>query len=79
MRLPIRILDVAVIGLVFPVASILGFVAGQTVGEWCDAPKTGAMVGFFFGVAAGFYNAYQTVRRASLDDEEEERDGFGQS
>lgn len=76
MRLPMRLLDVAVIGLVFPVASVLGFLAGQAVGEWFDTPKTGAMIGFLFGVAAGFYNAYQTIRRVSADEEE---DGFGGS
>lgn len=76
MRLPMRLLDVAVIGLVFPVASVLGFLGGQAVGGWFDAPKTGAMIGFLFGVAAGFYNAYQTIRRVSADEEE---DGFGSS
>jgi len=76
MRLPIRLLDVAVIGLVFPVASVRGVLAGQTVGDWFDAPKTGAMIGFLFGVAGGFYNAYQTIRRVSADEEE---DGFGGS
>lgn len=76
MRLPMRLLDVAVIGLVFPVASVLGFLAGRTVGGWFDAPNAGAMIGFLFGVAAGFYNAYQTIRRVSAD---EENDGFGGS
>ncbi len=72
MRLPVRVLDVAVIGLVFPVASVLGFLAGQTVGDWFGAEKTGAMIGFLFGVAAGFYNAYQTIRRVSADEENDE-------
>ena len=72
MRLPVRVLDVAVIGLVFPVASVLGFLAGQTVGDWFGAAKTGAMIGFLFGVAAGFYNAYQTIRRVSADEENDE-------
>lgn len=76
MRLPVRLLDVAVIGLVFPVASVLGFLAGQMVGGWFDAPKIGAMIGFLFGVAAGFYNAFQTIRRVSADEED---DGFGNS
>ena len=34
------------------------------------------MIGFLFGVAAGFYNAYQTIQRVSADEEE---DGFGGS
>ena len=76
MRLPVRLLDVAVIGLVFPVASVLGFLAGRTVGGWFGAATTGAMIGFLFGVAAGFYNAYQTIRRVSAD---EENDGLGGS
>ena len=75
MRLPTRLLDVAVIGLVFPVASVLGFLAGQSVGGWFGAPSAGAMVGFLFGVAAGFYNAFQTIRRVSVDEENDGVDG----
>ncbi len=76
MRLPVRLLDASVIGLVFPVASVLGFLAGRTVGGWFGAANTGALVGFGVGVAAGFYNAYQTIRRMMA---EEEDDGLGRS
>ncbi len=69
MRLPVRLLDVAVIGLVFPVASVLGLTAGRWVGSWLGAPAAGAMIGLLFGIAAGFYNAWQTIRRVLADEE----------
>ena len=76
MRLPVHLLDVAVIGLVFPVASVLGFLAGRTVGDWFGASSAGAMIGGAFGVVAGFYNAYRTIRRVNA---QEEHDDVGRS
>ena len=70
MRLPRRLLDVATIGLVFPIASALGFLAGRTVGGWFEAPNAGAMIGGLFGVVAGFYNVYQVVQRLNVDEED---------
>ncbi len=70
MRLPRRLLDVATIGLVFPVASALGFLAGKAVGAWFDAANAGALIGGLFGVAAGFYNVYQVVQRLNADQDD---------
>lgn len=70
MRLPRRLLDVATIGLVFPVASVLGYLAGRAIGSWFDAPNGGALIGGLFGVAAGFYNVYQVVKRLNADEED---------
>lgn len=75
MRLPRRLLDVATIGLVFPVASALGFLAGRAVGGWFDSPNVGAMIGGLFGVGAGFYNVYQVVQRLNADEENGDTDG----
>ena len=75
MRLPARLLDVAVIGLVFPVASVLGFLAGRWVGDWFGAPGAGAMIGFLFGVVAGFYNVYQTILRVNAEEENDDFEG----
>ena len=72
MRLPRRLLDAATIGLVFPVATVLGYLAGRAVGGWFDAPNTGAMVGALFGIAAGFYNAFQVVQRLNRDEEQDD-------
>lgn len=74
MRLPRRLLDVATIGLVFPVASVLGFLAGRAIGGWFDAPNGGALIGGLFGVAAGFYNVYNVVQRLNADEEEGDAD-----
>jgi len=79
MRLPLRLLDVAVVGLVFPVASVLGFLAGRAVGGWLGAPGVGALTGGFFGVAAGFYNAWQTIQRLNEDEQAAEDDGIHRS
>ncbi len=75
MRLPRRLLDVATIGLVFPVASALGFLAGRAIGGWFDAANAGALIGGLFGVVAGFYNVYQVVQRLNADEEDDESDG----
>ncbi len=69
MRLPLRLLDVSVMGLVFPVATILGYLAGRAVGGWFDAEAGGALVGSGVGIVAGFYNAYRTVKRLAVDEQ----------
>lgn len=62
-----RLVDYSVIGLVFPVAMVLGFVAGQWIGGWFGRDRLGGVVGGLFGIVAGFYNVYKTV--AKLNDE----------
>lgn len=59
----VRMLDYSVIGLVFPVATVMGFFAGKFVGGWFDATTAGALVGGGLGVLAGFYNVYKMVVR----------------
>jgi len=55
--------EYSVVGFVFPVALVLGFLVGRWVGDWLGGPTVGAAVGVLLGTAAGFYNLWQTVQR----------------
>jgi hypothetical protein len=59
----LRMLDYSVIGMVFPVATILGFFLGKWIGGWFGAPAGGGIIGGGLGVLAGFYNVYKMVVR----------------
>lgn len=63
-----RMLDYSVIGLVFPVAMILGFLAGQWLGGLAGRDKLGGVVGGLLGIAAGFYNVYKMTVKLGRDD-----------
>jgi hypothetical protein len=64
-----RLLDYSVIGLVFPVAMVMGFVAGKWIGAWFGREDLGGVVGGLFGIAAGFYNVYKTVAKLNRDEQ----------
>lgn len=51
------------VGMVFPVAVVLGFLAGRFIGGWLGQATLGAVIGLLFGALAGFYNLFQTLRR----------------
>lgn len=53
----------SVIGLVFPLALAIGFLAGKWVGGWLGHPGAGSGIGLVLGIVAAFYNLYGVVRR----------------
>jgi len=58
----------SVIGFVFPLAMVVGFLAGRWIGGWLGYPGAGSGVGLVVGIGAAFYNLYGVVRR--MDREE---------
>ncbi len=71
--------EYSVVAFVFPVAVAIGFFGGRWVGSLLGAPQTGAVLGALLGTAAGFYNLWQTLRRAERRDRDgrHDRDGEG--
>lgn len=76
-----RIADLSTLGLVFPVALVLGYLAGRYLGGLLGAEKLGGLLGALLGIGAGFYNLIEVVqrldredaRRSEADEEPEER------
>ncbi len=50
-------------GMVFPVAIVLGFFLGRWVGGLFGHPKPGQWVGLILGVATGFWELYKVTLR----------------
>lgn len=63
-----RLLDYSVIGLVFPVAMVIGWFAGRAIGGWLGNPDLGGVIGGLFGVGAGFYNMWEIARKLARED-----------
>lgn len=64
----VKVLDHTALGLVFPVAMILGYLGGRLVGGWFDAAALGGLVGGLVGVVAGFYNVFKLVKKLDRND-----------
>ena len=58
-----RILDLSAVGIAFPVALLLGYFAGRTVGGWFGAERMGALIGTLLGIVSGFYNFFKMIVR----------------
>ncbi|MFW6012183.1 MAG: AtpZ/AtpI family protein [bacterium] len=65
--------EYAIIGLVFPLAMLVGYLLGRWVGGYFGYERAGAAVGLLLGIVAAFYNLYEVVRR--LDARDRERGG----
>lgn len=70
-----RALDYSVVGLVFPVAMILGWFLGRTVGFWFGRPELGGLVGGGLGIVAAFYNVVVTVQKLNREDRQDKGSG----
>jgi hypothetical protein len=55
--------DLLSLGMVFPIAILLGWFIGKWVGGKLGHPETGALVGLFWGVVTGFYELYKVTVR----------------
>jgi hypothetical protein len=76
-----RGVDLSTVGLVFPIAILLGIFGGRAIGSWLGARELGTWIGGGFGIAAGFYNLIKVAlflqreeRRAKHPTEDEERE-----
>jgi len=59
----LRVLDLSAVGLAFPIALLLGYFAGRTIGDWLGSAQIGGLVGALFGIVGGFYNLFKMVAR----------------
>jgi uncharacterized membrane protein len=66
--------DLSTVGLVFPVAVVLGYFAGRTVGGWLGSEEGGALTGVLVGVVSGFYNLLKVGLRLQREDRAAEAD-----
>jgi len=55
--------DLISLGMVFPIAIVLGFYGGRWIGGWFGYPTVGQWIGLAYGIATGFYELYKTTKR----------------
>jgi len=71
--------DLMSMGLVFPIAIVLGFFSGRWVGGLVGHPTGGQWIGLIWGIAAGFWELYKVTMRMNAMDapppEEPREDG----
>ncbi len=56
-----KLMNLSVIGLVFPVSMVLGYLAGRWVGGFFDAQQLGGLIGGLVGIVSAFYNMFKMV------------------
>ena len=56
-----KLMNLSVIGLVFPVSMVLGYLAGRFVGGFFDAARLGGVIGGLLGIVSAFYNMFKMV------------------
>jgi hypothetical protein len=60
--------DLMSMGLVFPIAIVIGFFLGRWVGGLVGHPEGGQWIGLIWGIAAGFWELYKvTLRMNAMD------------
>jgi hypothetical protein len=55
--------DLASIGMVFPIAIVLGYFIGQWAGGKFGHPGAGRLIGLALGVMAGFWELFKVSKR----------------
>ena len=63
--------DLLAMGMVFPIAIVLGWYLGQWIGGMFGHPKPGRLIGLTFGIISGFWELYKVTKRL------EKYDGHG--
>ena len=69
--------DLISLGMVFPIAIVLGYFIGKWVGGKLGHPEAGSLIGLFWGVATGFYELYKVTQRMNQKGGPGPRDGQG--
>ena len=60
--------DLLALGLVFPVAIVLGFLIGRWIGGRFGRPELGQWIGLGWGILTAFYELYKVTRRMAILD-----------
>lgn len=68
-REAVRLADLTTVGLVFPIAIVIGFLGGRFIGGLFDAAELGGWIGGGLGIVSGFYNVFKTARMLASQDE----------
>lgn len=55
--------DLLSLGMVFPVAIVLGYFIGRWAGGKLGYPRAGVLVGLAWGIATGFWELYKVTKR----------------
>ncbi len=55
--------DLIAMGMVFPIAIVLGFFGGRWIGGWFGHPAVGQWIGLVYGVATGFWELYKVTQK----------------
>ncbi|MDR2697723.1 MAG: AtpZ/AtpI family protein [Holophagales bacterium] len=61
--------DLISIGMVFPIAIVLGWYLGQWIGGMLGHPRHGRLIGLAFGVISGFWELFKVARRLEKFDD----------
>jgi hypothetical protein len=69
--------DLSTVGLVFPVAVVIGYFGGKTVGGWLGSEQGGALAGVLVGVVSGFNNLFKVAMRLQRQDRDESAEARG--
>ena len=69
-----KLMNLSVIGLVFPVSMVLGYLAGRWVGGFFDAVRLGGAIGGLVGIVSAFYNMFKMVSEISSGSSSERGD-----
>jgi hypothetical protein len=66
--------DLMGLGMVFPIAIVLGFFLGRWAGGLFGHPRAGMWVGLVWGIATGFWELYKTTLRLDRYDAAEKKE-----
>jgi F0F1-type ATP synthase assembly protein I len=74
--------DLMAIGMVFPIAIVVGYLLGRWVGGLVGYPRTGMAVGLIWGIGSGFWELIKTTLRLNRLDappkpKDDEKGGHG--
>jgi hypothetical protein len=62
--------DLIAMGMVFPIAIVLGFFGGRWIGGWFGYPVVGQWIGLVYGVATGFWELYKVTQKLDRLDQQ---------
>jgi len=61
--------DLISIGMVFPIAIVLGWYLGQWIGGMFGHPGPGRLIGLAWGILTGFWELFKVTKRLEKYDE----------
>jgi F0F1-type ATP synthase assembly protein I len=60
--------DLVSMGMVFPIAIVLGYYLGRWIGGMAGHQKAGGLIGLGFGVLTGFWELFKVAKRLEKHD-----------